>query len=87
MLYNFIYLHTYMYICVSAAAYLARAKEAKVTQAEAPYRFLCEQWVKHHADDELAQAMYKEEQASSRLLKDKGAGLSRDDIEALRRQT
>jgi hypothetical protein len=65
----------------------ARAKEAKVTQAEWPYRFLCEQWVKHHADTDLAHDMYRKEQASSRLLKDKGAGLSRDDIEAIRRQT
>ena len=65
----------------------ARAQEASVTQAEWPYRFLCEQWVKHHADSELAQAMYEKEQATSRLLKGKGAGLSRDDIEALRRQS
>ena len=65
----------------------ARAREAKVTQAEWPYRFLCEQWVKHHADSELAEEMYKKEQSSSRLLKDKGSGLSRDEVEALRRQS
>ena len=43
--------------------------------------------MKHNADSDLAQEMYKKGQASSRLLKDKGAGLSRDDVEALRRQT
>ncbi|MEM7540429.1 MAG: hypothetical protein AAF384_02465 [Pseudomonadota bacterium] len=48
------------------------------------YRYLCSDWVKYHYDDPRANDLYKLEQRNSRLLKDKGAGLSRAEIEALR---
>lgn len=48
------------------------------------YRFLCTDWVKYHYDTPLADELFKIEQQHSRLLKGKGAGLTRADIEALR---
>lgn len=50
------------------------------------YQQLCETWVKYNYDSEQADAMYKTQQQHSRRLKDKGAGLRRDDIESLRKQ-
>ncbi len=49
------------------------------------YQYLCETWLKYHYDTELAEAMYKTHQQNSRRLKGKGAGLKRDDIDALRK--
>lgn len=49
------------------------------------YQYLCETWVKYNYDSEQANAMYKTQQQYSRRLKGKGAGLRRDDIEALRK--
>jgi hypothetical protein len=46
-------------------------------------RFLDETWLKYNARSEAARALYENEQAHSRKLKGKGAGLSRADIEAL----
>jgi hypothetical protein len=40
-------------------------------------------WVKHHADDPRADENYKRAQASSRTLKDRGAGLSQQDLAGL----
>jgi len=51
---------------------------------EEPFRFLCADWVKYHYDDPRAGEMFKLEQQHSRVLKDQGAGLRRDDVEALR---
>ncbi len=51
-----------------------------------PYRFLCADWVKYHYDTPEAEAMFKLEQQHSRVLKDKGAGLRREDVENLRGQ-
>ncbi len=48
------------------------------------YRHLCDTWVKYHAGSELADELYKLEQARSRNLKGKGSGLKRADIEKLR---
>ncbi len=47
-------------------------------------RFLCMDWVKYHYDTPAADALFAIEQAHSRNLKGKGAGLSRADVEALR---
>ncbi|MBM3482477.1 MAG: hypothetical protein FJX66_04170 [Alphaproteobacteria bacterium] len=46
-------------------------------------RFLDETWLKYNAKSEAARALYENEQALSRKLKGKGAGLSRADVEAL----
>ena len=48
------------------------------------YRHLCETWVKYNYDTPLADELYKIEQTHSRKLRDRGAGLRRDDIEKLR---
>ena len=48
------------------------------------FRLLCADWVKYHYDTPLADELFKLEQQHSRLLKGKGAGLTRADIEALR---
>ena len=44
------------------------------------YRFLDETWVKYNSDTALADDMYKTEQARSRKLAGKGAGLKRSDL-------
>ena len=49
------------------------------------YRYLCESWLKYHHRAPEADALYRLEQAQSRRLKDRGAGLRRADVEALRR--
>lgn len=49
------------------------------------YTHLCDSWVKYNYESPLVQEAYRHEQRNSRRLKDKGAGLMREDIEALRR--
>lgn len=61
------------------------SREAMPHNADPKYRFLCDTWVKYNAETPLADELYKLEQAQSRRLKGKGAGLTRADIEALRR--
>ncbi len=41
-------------------------------------------WLKNHADDPRAQELYRAAQASSSVLRDRGAGVSQDDLESLR---
>lgn len=55
------------------------------TACEPKYTHLCDTWVKYNFESELADEAYRHEQRNSRRLKDKGARLMRDDIEALRR--
>src|SRR4051812_49423327 len=43
-------------------------------------------WLKHHPDDPRAQDLYRRTQQHSVVLKDKGAGLRREDIAALRQE-
>ncbi len=47
------------------------------------FKNLDDTWVKYHYDSKLANELYIAEQQYSRKLKGKGAGLSRDDVEAL----
>lgn len=68
---------------LSLADYNARAAAFRPRQMADDYRFLCDTTVKYHANDEAVQAMYRDEQQGSRLA-GKGAGLHRDEIEALR---
>jgi len=66
------------------AAFNARVREFRPEQLSEQYRFICDTTVKYRPDDERVQALYRLDQRLSRL-KDKGAGLSRADVEALRR--
>lgn len=50
-------------------------------------RNLDDTWVKNHCDDPRAHELYRRTQSRSFLLKDKGAGLLRADIERLRQQS
>ena len=47
-------------------------------------RHLCDTWVKYHADTDAARMLYEAEQQGSRLLRGRGAGLRREDVEVLR---
>jgi hypothetical protein len=67
------------------AAYNAQAR-GFTPEAMAPeYRHLSDTWLRWHSDDPRTDALYRIEQRHSARLKDKGAGLTRDDVEALRR--
>jgi hypothetical protein len=66
------------------AEYNRLARETVPNICTDKYRFLCETWVKYHYDTPLADELYRLEQAHSRNLKDRGAGLRRADIVALR---
>jgi len=48
------------------------------------YKHMDDTWVKYHYKDPAVDELYRLEQQSSRKLKDRGAGLSRDDVEGLR---
>jgi hypothetical protein len=61
------------------------SREATPTNASAKYRYLCDTWVKYNSGTPLADEMYRLEQRNSRRLKDKGAGLTLVDVEAIRR--
>lgn len=69
---------------LSLAEYNAAARETVPAVHAGQNRFLCETWAKYHADSPEANALYELDQAHSRKLKGKGAGVSRADIEALR---
>ena len=60
------------------------SREFTPTLCSDAYRFLCADWVKYHYTDPRAEEMFRLEQQHSRLLKDKGAALRREDIESLR---
>jgi hypothetical protein len=70
---------------LSLAEYNRLSREFVPQACQEPYRFLCADWLKYHYDTPLADALFKHEQRDSRLLRDRGAGLRRADIEALRR--
>ena len=62
-----------------------RLSRAAVPTNVAPkYRYLCDTWLKYNYESPLADELYHGEQANSRRLRGKGAGLTRDDIAALR---
>ena len=69
---------------LTLAEYNRRAREFSPLAATDDYRHLCETWLKYHASDPRAQALYEREQQHSRRLAGRGAGLTRADIEALR---
>ncbi len=67
------------------ADYNRRAREFVPQVCTDKYRHLCETWVKYNAHTPLADELYGLDQIHSRRLKGAGAGLSRDDVERLRR--
>jgi len=69
---------------LTLADYNRRVKEFTPTLSGPKYRNKCESWLKYHADTPTADEIYRIEQATSRRLKDQGAGLRRVDIDALR---
>ncbi len=52
---------------------------------EAPWRYIDEQTVKWHSDDEDVQSLYRYTQEQSRLIAGEGSGLVRADLERIRR--
>jgi hypothetical protein len=69
---------------LSLAEYMQRARGFTPVACAPRYRHLCGDWVKYHSETLLADELFRIEQRQSRLLKDKGAGLGRDDVESLR---
>ena len=64
--------------------YNRRSREFVPDVCNEGFRFLCADWLKYNYDTALADELFKLEQQFSRLLKGKGAGLARADVEALR---
>lgn len=62
------------------------ARSLRVSTLDDGLRHLDDAWVKNHPDDRRAHELYRRTQATSALLKDKGAGLLRDDVLALRKE-
>ena len=69
---------------LSLAEYNRRSREFVPSTCQDRYRYLCADWVKYHYDTPLADELFKLDQRASRVLKDKGAGLRRADVERLR---
>jgi hypothetical protein len=68
---------------LTLADYNARAAAFRPAQMADEFRFLCDTSVKYGGDDPAIDALYRAEQAGSRL-EGRGVGLSRADVEALR---
>ena len=68
---------------LSLADYNQRAGAFNPAVCSDRFRYLDETWVKYHYSDPLADELYRLEQRFSRKLANKGAGLRRDDVEAL----
>ena len=69
---------------MSEAELNERCKEFTMTACTKEFRLLCSDWVKYHFHEDKADDLFAIEQKHSRLLRGKGASLSRDDIETLR---
>lgn len=66
------------------AAYNAQARGFTPAALAPEYRHLSDTWLRWHPDDPRTDALHRIEQRHSLRLADRGAGLTRDDIEALR---
>lgn len=62
-----------------------RAAAFQPRQMDESYRFLCDTSIRHRVGAPEVDALYKLEQQSSQVLRDQGAGLSREQIEVLRK--
>ncbi len=69
---------------LSLADYNTRAAAFRPAQMADAYRYLCDTSIKYRKGDPEVDALYRLEQQKSRTLHGKGAGLTRDDIAALR---
>lgn len=65
--------------------YNKAAREFTPTICQEPYRYLDDAWVKTHFQAELADKLYRIDQRGSRNLETRGAGVTRDDIDEIRR--
>lgn len=61
----------------------ARVREFTPQLASERLRYLDDAWVKYNYKEPLADELYAVEQSTSRNLRDRGAGLRRDDVERL----
>ena len=68
---------------LSLAEFNARAAAFQPAQMAEEYRFICDTTVKFTPSHEAVQALYRLEQEGTPLA-GKGAGLSRDDVDAIR---
>jgi hypothetical protein len=64
-----------------------KTREFTPRLATEKFRYLDDNWVKYHYDSKIADDLYHIDQQYSRRLINKGAGLSRDDIEVLTDET
>ena len=69
---------------MSQDEYNRRSREFVPDVCSERFRMLCADWVKYNYHTPLADDLFKLEQQFSRLLKGRGAGLARADVEALR---
>jgi hypothetical protein len=69
---------------IGLAEYNRLSREIRPPAMDPKYRHLCETWVKYHAGTPLADELYQIDQSQSRLLKGKGSGLMRADVEKVR---
>lgn len=64
-----------------------RAKTFTPKILQEPWRYYDEEWVKHNYDTSEADELYKLSQIGSRNIEGKGAGLKREDIQRIRRES
>lgn len=69
---------------LTLAEYNARAAAFRPAQMADDFRFICDTTVKYNGGDDQVQALYRMEQAGTPIA-DRGVGMSRADIEAVRR--
>lgn len=72
---------------LTQADYNARVRAFTPRVCTEEYRHLCDTWVKYHWQTPLADELYAIDQAQSRRLRGKGAGLRRADIDRLRKES
>lgn len=72
---------------LTLADYNRQARMFRPVQMADPYRYLCDTSIKYRPDSPAVDALYRLEQQRSRVLHDRGAGLSRAEVEALRKGT
>jgi hypothetical protein len=65
--------------------YNAAVRAFTPTACSTEYRFIDDYWIKYHAPEASAQALYRHTQSTSRRLRNRGAGLKRADIDAVRK--
>ena len=69
---------------LSLAEYNKRAATFTPATSTAEYRGLSDSWIRWNADDPRVDQLYRLEQRLSRKLADRGAGLTREEVESAR---